>query len=145
MRRFTRLTNAFSKNVENHAAAVALYFMYYNFGRVHQTARDASNGNGDRKSRVLGRGDCGTLGQKGLMNSRHVGAGVSLGLCFGAALGTALHTLGWSSSAISVGIALGVSLGTVASSRFVFGGRSDAALARKKVVSEKPLPHPLGL
>jgi hypothetical protein len=33
------LTNAFSKKVENHAAAVALYFMYYNFGRVHQTLR----------------------------------------------------------------------------------------------------------
>ena len=39
MRRFTRLTNAFSKKVENHAAAVALYFMYYNFGRVPQTLR----------------------------------------------------------------------------------------------------------
>lgn len=39
MRRFTRLTNAFSKKVENHAAAVALYFMYYNFGRIHQTLR----------------------------------------------------------------------------------------------------------
>jgi hypothetical protein len=39
MRRFARLTNAFSKQVENHAAAVALYFMYYNFGRVHQTLR----------------------------------------------------------------------------------------------------------
>ena len=39
IRRFTRLTNAFSKKVENHAAAVALYFMYYNFGRVHQTLR----------------------------------------------------------------------------------------------------------
>lgn len=39
MRRFTRLTNAFSKKVENHAAAVALYFMYYNFARVHQTLR----------------------------------------------------------------------------------------------------------
>jgi IS1 family transposase len=39
MRRFTRLTNAFGKKVENHAAAVALYFMYYNFGRVHQTLR----------------------------------------------------------------------------------------------------------
>lgn len=37
MRRFTRLTNAFSKKVENHCAAVALYFMYYNFCRVHQT------------------------------------------------------------------------------------------------------------
>jgi IS1 family transposase len=39
MRRFTRLTNAFSKKIENHAAAVALYFMYYNFARVHQTIR----------------------------------------------------------------------------------------------------------
>lgn len=39
MRRFTRLTNAFSKKVENHIAAVAVYFMYYNFGRVHQTLR----------------------------------------------------------------------------------------------------------
>jgi hypothetical protein len=39
MRRFTRLTNAFSKKVENHAAAIAVYFMYYNFGRVHQTLR----------------------------------------------------------------------------------------------------------
>lgn len=39
MRRFTRLTNAFSKKVENHAAALAIYFMYYNFGRIHQTLR----------------------------------------------------------------------------------------------------------
>ena len=39
MRRFTRLTNAFSKKVENHAAAVALYAMHYNFCRVHQTLR----------------------------------------------------------------------------------------------------------
>ena len=39
MRRFTRLTNAFSKKVENHAAAVAVYFMYYNFVRIHQTLR----------------------------------------------------------------------------------------------------------
>ncbi|MGE3176770.1 MAG: IS1 family transposase [Vicinamibacterales bacterium] len=36
-RRFTRLTNAFSKKAENHAAAVSFYFMYYNFCRVHQT------------------------------------------------------------------------------------------------------------
>ena len=34
-----RLTNDFSRKVENHAAAVALYFMYFNFGRVHQTLR----------------------------------------------------------------------------------------------------------
>lgn len=39
MRRFTRLTNAFSKKIENHAAAVGLYFMWYNFGRIHQTLK----------------------------------------------------------------------------------------------------------
>lgn len=39
MRRFTRLTNGFSKKVENHAHAVALHFMYYNFCRIHQTLR----------------------------------------------------------------------------------------------------------
>ena len=39
MRRFTRLTNAFSKKVENHAAMVSLHFMYYNFARVHKTLR----------------------------------------------------------------------------------------------------------
>jgi IS1 family transposase len=37
MRRFTRLTNAFSKKAENLAHAVSLHFMYYNFGRVHST------------------------------------------------------------------------------------------------------------
>lgn len=39
MRRFTRLTNAFSKKIENHEAAVALHYMHYNFARVHQTLR----------------------------------------------------------------------------------------------------------
>lgn len=39
MRRFTRLTNAFSKKVENHAYAVALHFMYYNFVRLHGKLR----------------------------------------------------------------------------------------------------------
>jgi hypothetical protein len=38
-RRFTRLTNAFSKKAENHAHSVALNFMYYNFVRIHQTLR----------------------------------------------------------------------------------------------------------
>jgi len=37
MRRFTRLTNGFSKKIENHAHAVALHFMYYNCGRIHKT------------------------------------------------------------------------------------------------------------
>jgi len=37
MRRFTRLTNAFSKKVENHMCAVALHFMWYNFARPHKT------------------------------------------------------------------------------------------------------------
>lgn len=40
MRRFTRLTNAFSKKVENLAAAVALHFMFYNFARPHQSLAD---------------------------------------------------------------------------------------------------------
>jgi hypothetical protein len=39
MRTFTRLTNAFSKKVENHAAAVSLHFMHYNFARIHKTLR----------------------------------------------------------------------------------------------------------
>jgi hypothetical protein len=37
MRRFTRLTNAFSKKLDNLTAAVSLHFMYHNFGRPHQT------------------------------------------------------------------------------------------------------------
>ena len=39
MRRFTRLTNAFSKKIENHCHALALYFVYYNFVRVHKSLR----------------------------------------------------------------------------------------------------------
>ena len=38
-RRFTRLTNGFSKKAENHEHAVAIYFMHYNFVRIHQTLR----------------------------------------------------------------------------------------------------------
>jgi IS1 family transposase len=39
MRRFTRLTDGFSKKVENHAAMVAIHFMHYNFARIHKTLR----------------------------------------------------------------------------------------------------------
>jgi IS1 family transposase len=39
MRRFTRLTNAFSKKIENHCYAIALHFVYYNFVKIHQTLR----------------------------------------------------------------------------------------------------------
>jgi IS1 family transposase len=39
MRRFTRLTNAFSKKLENHMHALSIYFMHYNFVRIHQTLR----------------------------------------------------------------------------------------------------------
>ncbi len=43
-RRFTRLTNAFSKKAENHAHAVSLYFMFYNYCRAHQTLTKAAKG-----------------------------------------------------------------------------------------------------
>jgi hypothetical protein len=39
MRRFTRLTNAFSKKVQNHEAMVAIYAVHYNFARIHKTLR----------------------------------------------------------------------------------------------------------
>ena len=39
MRRFTRPTHAFSKKIENHAHAVALHMMYYNFVRIHKTLK----------------------------------------------------------------------------------------------------------
>jgi len=39
MRRFTRLTNGFSKKVDNHRHSVALHYMFYNFCRIHQTLR----------------------------------------------------------------------------------------------------------
>jgi hypothetical protein len=39
MRRFTRLTNAFSKKVDNHKAMIALHYMHYNFGRIQKSLR----------------------------------------------------------------------------------------------------------
>lgn len=44
MRRFTRLTNAFSKKAVNHMAAVSLHYLYYNFARPHQTLTKAAKG-----------------------------------------------------------------------------------------------------
>jgi hypothetical protein len=44
MRRFTRLTNAFSKKVENLMAAVSLHFMHYNYARPHQTLTKQAGG-----------------------------------------------------------------------------------------------------
>lgn len=39
MRPFTRLTNAFSKKIDNHASMVAIHFLYYKFARIHKTLR----------------------------------------------------------------------------------------------------------
>jgi len=39
MRLFTRLTNAFSKKIENYEQMIAIYFMHYNFRRIHQSLR----------------------------------------------------------------------------------------------------------
>jgi small-conductance mechanosensitive channel len=63
MRRFTRLTNAFSKKVENLEAAVALHFMWYNFWRVHQTLRvTPADGSWRYRSHLVGRGNPGPAG-----------------------------------------------------------------------------------
>ena len=43
-RRFTRLTNAFSKKAENHARAASLFFLHYNYCRSHQTLTKVANG-----------------------------------------------------------------------------------------------------
>jgi hypothetical protein len=51
IRRFTRLTNAFSKKVENLAHAVSLHYMHYNFGRVHQSLV-VTNDDGSRTQRT---------------------------------------------------------------------------------------------
>jgi len=54
MRRFTRLTNGFSKKVENQQHMLALYFMYYNFCRVHQTLRATPSDGCERQRPCLG-------------------------------------------------------------------------------------------
>jgi len=60
IRRFTRLTNGFSKKVENLAASVALHYMHYNFARPHSSLgrnTTPAMAAGIRQSRLDGRGD----------------------------------------------------------------------------------------
>jgi IS1 family transposase/lambda repressor-like predicted transcriptional regulator len=54
MRRFTRLTNGHSKKVENHAAAIAVHFAYYNFCRVHMSLGKDENGKGRTPAMAAG-------------------------------------------------------------------------------------------
>ena len=51
-RRFTRLTNAFSKKIENHIAAIALGYFAYNFIKIHRTLRYSRNGGGCHRKAV---------------------------------------------------------------------------------------------
>jgi hypothetical protein len=72
------------------------------------------------------------------MKSKYVGVGIgiSLGLCFAAAFGTAMQN-------VAIGLAFGVAIGVAFG--LALSADSGAALARKNVISDKPLPHPLGL
>jgi hypothetical protein len=65
-----------------------------------------------------------------------LGAGISLGLCLAVAFGTAMQNV---AMGVGFGVAIGVAFG------LAFSADSGAALARKHVISDKPLPHPLGL
>ena len=59
MRRFTRLTNAFSKRLKNHLAGVAVYLTYYNFAGICQTLPDyTGNGGRSQRPRLELRRDC---------------------------------------------------------------------------------------
>jgi len=58
MRRFTRLTNGFSKKFENHMHMVALYTMFYNFCRIHKTLRVTPAMEAGLTDHVCGRPDC---------------------------------------------------------------------------------------
>jgi hypothetical protein len=66
MRRFTRLTNGFSRKVENLSHAVSLHFMYYNFARPHKTLKEryphACDGGGGCRSHLVAGRDRGAAG-----------------------------------------------------------------------------------
>ena len=68
IRRFTRLTNAFSKKIENHAHSVALHYMHYNFVRVHRTHRVSPAMAAGVTDRLWTIGDIVNLVEKGKLN-----------------------------------------------------------------------------
>jgi hypothetical protein len=72
MRRFTRLTNAFSKKIENHTAAVTLQFMCHNYARPHRSLASphAGHGCGHRGPYLDVRGDSGAAGLAGKRTPR---------------------------------------------------------------------------
>jgi IS1 family transposase len=80
MRRFTRLTNGFSKKVANHEAAVAFHFMHYNFCRVHQTLRVTRDGSGHLVARLE---SCATRGaaRRGRQKGRLINGGDNAEYC----------------------------------------------------------------
>ena len=65
MRRFTRLTNGFSEKIENHGHMLAIYFLYYNFCRVHQTLRVTPAMEAGLESKIWTIADMVTLLEKG--------------------------------------------------------------------------------
>jgi hypothetical protein len=61
MRRFTRLTNAFSKKIDNHIYALSLYFVFYNFARTHKAHRLSPAMHAGVADRLWSMGDIVTL------------------------------------------------------------------------------------